>query len=73
LYKRFLALKSVTGDNAYRRISLRAWEAASDEYGAFDWERLKEIIGAELDEMDEHGHQVDVSDLLTLRTMSACL
>jgi hypothetical protein len=73
LFERFLALESVAGDNAYRRISLRAWEAASDEYGAFDWERFKEIIGDEVEELEEHGYEVDVSDLVTLRTMAACL
>jgi hypothetical protein len=73
LFERFLALESVAGDNAYRRISLRVWEAASDEYGAFDWERFKEIIGDEVEELEEHGCQVEVSDLATLRTMTACL
>lgn len=73
LCERFLALESHAVDNAYRRISLRAWEAANDEYGAFDWENLKEIIGDEVEELNEHGYQVDVSDLVTLRTMPACL
>ena len=73
LCQRFLALESDAVDNAYRRISLRAWEAANDEYGAFDWESLKEIIGDEVEELNEHGCQVDVSDLVTLRTMAACL
>ena len=70
LFERFLALESDVVDNAYRRISLRAWEAANDEYGAFDWENLKEIIEGEL---DEHGCQVDVSDLVTLRSTTVCL
>jgi hypothetical protein len=73
LVERFLALEAVPADNAYRRISLRAQEAASDEYGAFDWERFKEIIGDEVEELNEHVCQIDVSDLVTLRTMTACL
>jgi hypothetical protein len=73
LFERFLALESDAGDNAYRRISLRAWEAANDEYGAFDWENLKEIIEDEMAEMNEPGCHVDVSDLVTLRTTNACL
>lgn len=71
LFERFLALESDAADNAYRRISLHAWETASDEYGAFDWEKLKEIIGDEVREMDELGCHVDVSDLVTLRTMTS--
>lgn len=73
LCERFLALESDAVDNAYRRISLRAWEAANDEYGAFDWENLKEIIGDEVEDLNEHGSHIDVSDLVTLRTMPACL
>jgi hypothetical protein len=73
LFERFLALESDAADNACQRISLRAWEAANDEYGAFDWENLKEIIEDEVEELNEHGCQVDVSDLVTLRTMTACL
>jgi hypothetical protein len=73
LFERFLALESVAADNAYRRISLHAWEAASDEYGSFDWEKLKEIIGFEVEEVNEHGYCVDLSDLVTLRTKTACL
>lgn len=73
LIERFLALESDAVDNAYRRISLRAWEAANDEYGAFDWENLKEIIDDEVEELSERGCQVDVSDLVTLRTMLAYL
>lgn len=72
LFERFLALESDAADNAYRRISLHAWETASDEYGAFDWEKLKEIIRDEVREMDELGCYVNVSDLVTLRTMSSC-
>lgn len=73
LFERFLALESAAADNAYRRISLHAWEAASDEYGSFDWEKLKEIIGVEVEEVNEHGYCVDLSDLVTLRTKTACL
>jgi len=73
LFERFLALESVAADSAYRRISLQAWETASDEYGAFDWERFKEIIADEVKELHEQGCQVDVSDLVTLRAMTTCL
>lgn len=73
LFERFLALESDAADNAYQRISLRAWETASDEYSAFDWENLKEIIKDEVEELNEHGCQVDVSDLVTLRSTAACL
>ena len=73
LFERFLALQSDAADNAYQRISLRAWETATDEYSAFDWENLKEIIKDEVEELNEHGCQVDVSDLVTLRSTTACL
>jgi hypothetical protein len=73
LFERFLSLESVAADNAYRRIAIRAWEAASDEYGAFDWEMFKEIIGDEVEELNEHSFQIDVSHLVTLRTMTVCL
>ena len=68
LFERFLALESDAADNVYRRISLHAWESASDEYGSFDWEKFKEIIEDEVEELNEHACQVDVSDLVTLRT-----
>lgn len=70
LFERFLALESVEADNAYRRISLHAWETASNEYDSFDWEKLKEIIGAEVEELSERGCYLDVSDLATLRAMT---
>lgn len=73
LFERFLALESATADNAYRRISLHAWEMANDEYGSFDWEKFKEIIGVEVEKVNEHGCCVDLSDLVTLRTKIACL
>lgn len=73
LFQRFLALESVLADNAYRRISLHTWETASDEYGSFDWEKFKDIIGIEVEEANELGCCVDLSDLVTLRTKTACL
>lgn len=72
LFERFLALESDAADNVYRRISLHAWESASDEYGIFDWESFKKIIGDEVEEPYEHGCCVDLSDLVTLRSKTAC-
>ena len=73
LFERFLALESDAADNTYRRISLRAWETASDEYSAFDWEKLKEIIEDEVEALNEHGCQVEISDLVTLWSTTAHL
>jgi hypothetical protein len=72
LFERFLALESDAADNTYRRISLNAWEMASDEYGAFNWEELREIIDNELESPKEHGSHVVVSDLVTLRIVPIC-
>ncbi|KAM0708965.1 hypothetical protein Q7P35_003001 [Cladosporium inversicolor] len=72
LFERFLTLDSDAADNAYRRISLRAWETASDEYGTFDWNKLKKMIGDEVEAMTEHGCYLDLSDLVTLRTTATC-
>jgi hypothetical protein len=72
LFERFLALESNAADNAYRCISLNAWEMARDEYGAFNWEELREIIDNELESLKEHGCHVVISDLVTLRIVPMC-
>lgn len=73
LFERFLALESDAADNVYRRISLHAWESASDEYGIFDWEEFKKIIGDEVEWLNKHGCCVDLSDLITLQNNTVCL
>lgn len=73
MFERFLVLESEAVDNAYRRISLHAWEMASDEYNSFDWEKLTEIIGHEMKDLKEQSYHVEVSDLVTLRSVPTCL
>ena len=73
MFERFLALDCDAADNAYRRISLQAWEAASDEYCDFDLEKFRNIIRQEVKELNEDGCYVDVSDLATLWIMPTCL
>ena len=72
MVERFLALDCDAADNAYRRISLQAWEAASDEYCDFDLEKFRDIIRQEVKELNEDGCYVDVSDLATLWIMPTC-
>lgn len=73
LFERIVMLESVAADQVYEDISAKIWLMATDEYGEFDWEKFKDIIGYGLNELNQQGLFIELSDLAMLRSTAALL